>query len=256
MANLKEIRSRITSINSTMQITSAMKMVSAAKSKKAQDAIAAMKPYAQSLGTLLGSLKSALGTDSPYLAREREERVLLVAITSDRGLCGGFNSAVIKRCLSLMETTYKDKTVSLVTLGKKGNDLLRKTGQVERYEEGFFDHLSYAKVADLASELMEYYTSGKYDRIELIYNSFKNVATQILTQEVFLPLTLSAGEDTVTDTEFLYEPSSEEIVASLIPKSLKLQLYKAVRDSLAAEHGARMTAMHKATDNATELRDS
>lgn len=255
MANLKEIRSRITSINSTMQITSAMKMVSAAKSKKAQDAIAAMKPYAQSLGTLLGSLKSALGTDSPYLAREREERVLLVAITSDRGLCGGFNSAVIKRCLSLMETTYKDKTVSLVTLGKKGNDLLRKTGQVERYEEGFFDHLSYAKVADLASELMEYYTSGKYDRIELIYNSFKNVATQILTQEVFLPLTLSAAEDTVTDTEFLYEPSSEEIVASLIPKSLKLQLYKAVRDSLAAEHGARMTAMHKATDNATELRD-
>lgn len=255
MANLKEIRSRITSINSTMQITSAMKMVSAAKSKKAQDAIAAMKPYAQSLGTLLGSLKSALGTDSPYLAREREERVLLVAITSDRGLCGGFNSAVIKRCLSLMETTYKDKTVSLVTLGKKGNDLLRKTGQVERYEEGFFDHLNYAKVADLASELMEYYTSGKYDRIELIYNSFKNVATQILTQEVFLPLTLSAGEDTVTDTEFLYEPSSEEIVASLIPKSLKLQLYKAVRDSLAAEHGARMTAMHKATDNATELRD-
>lgn len=255
MANLKEIRSRITSINSTMQITSAMKMVSAAKSKKAQDAIAAMKPYAQSLGTLLGSLKSALGTDSPYLAREREERVLLVAITSDRGLCGGFNSAVIKRCLSLMETTYKDKTVSLVTIGKKGNDLLRKTGQVERYEEGFFDHLNYAKVADLASELMEYYTSGKYDRIELIYNSFKNVATQILTQEVFLPLTLSAGEDTVTDTEFLYEPSSEEIVASLIPKSLKLQLYKAVRDSLAAEHGARMTAMHKATDNATELRD-
>ena len=255
MANLKEIRSRITSINSTMQITSAMKMVSAAKSKKAQDAIAAMKPYAQSLGTLLGSLKSALGTDSPYLAREREERILLVAITSDRGLCGGFNSAVIKRCLSLMETTYKDKTVSLVTLGKKGNDLLRKTDQVERYEEGFFDHLSYAKVADLASELMEYYTSGKYDRIELIYNSFKNVATQILTQEVFLPLTLSAGEDTVTDTEFLYEPSSEEIVASLIPKSLKLQLYKAVRDSLAAEHGARMTAMHKATDNATELRD-
>ena len=255
MANLKEIRSRITSINSTMQITSAMKMVSAAKSKKAQDAIAAMKPYAQSLGTLLGSLKSALGTDSPYLAREREERVLLVAITSDRGLCGGFNSAVIKRCLSLMETTYKDKTVSLVTLGKKGNDLLRKTGQVERYEEGLFDHLNYAKVADLASELMEYYTSGKYDRIELIYNSFKNVATQILTQEVFLPLTLSAGEDTVTDTEFLYEPSSEEIVASLIPKSLKLQLYKAVRDSLAAEHGARMTAMHKATDNATELRD-
>lgn len=255
MANLKEIRSRITSINSTMQITSAMKMVSAAKSKKAQDAIAAMKPYAQSLGTLLGSLKSALGTDSPYLAREREERILLVAITSDRGLCGGFNSAVIKRCLSLIDTTYKDKTVSLVTIGKKGNDLLRKTGQVERYEEGLFDHLNYAKVADLASELMEYYTSGKYDRIELIYNSFKNVATQILTQEVFLPLTLSAGEDTVTDTEFLYEPSSEEIVASLIPKSLKLQLYKAVRDSLAAEHGARMTAMHKATDNATELRD-
>ncbi|WP_404980923.1 ATP synthase F1 subunit gamma [Capnocytophaga granulosa] len=254
MANLKEIRNRINSISSTMQITSAMKMVSAAKSKKAQEAIHAMKPYANTLGNLLKSLKSALGTTNPFLPREKgEKRILVVAITSDRGLCGAFNSTIVKHTLSLLEK-YEGKEVEILTIGKKGNDILKKTGKVSRYCEGFFDHMDFQKVATLAQELMDAYTKGTYDRIILVYNSFKNVATQILTEEVFLPLQLTT-EDEQEESDFIYEPSAEAIIEGLIPKHLKLQLYKALRDSLAAEHGARMTAMHKATDNASTLRD-
>ena len=254
MANLKEIRNRINSISSTMQITSAMKMVSAAKSKKAQEAIHAMKPYANTLGNLLKSLKSALGTTNPFLPREKEEkRILVVAITSDRGLCGAFNSTVVKHTLSLLEK-YEGKEVEILTIGKKGNDILKKTGKVSRYCEGFFDRMDFQKVADLAQELMDAYTKGTYDRIILVYNSFKNVATQILTEEVFLPLQLTTEEEQ-EESDFIYEPSAEAIIEGLIPKHLKLQLYKGLRDSLAAEHGARMTAMHKATDNASTLRD-
>lgn len=254
MANLKEIRNRINSISSTMQITSAMKMVSAAKSKKAQEAIHAMKPYANTLGNLLKSLKSALGTTNPFLPREKEEkRILVVAITSDRGLCGAFNSTVVKHTLSLLEK-YEGKEVEILTIGKKGNDILKKTGKVSRYCEGFFDHMDFQKVATLAQELMDAHTKGTYDRIILVYNSFKNVATQILTEEVFLPLQLTTEEEQ-EESDFIYEPSAEAIIEGLIPKHLKLQLYKGLRDSLAAEHGARMTAMHKATDNASTLRD-
>ena len=254
MANLKEIRNRINSISSTMQITSAMKMVSAAKSKKAQEAIHAMKPYANTLGNLLKSLKSALGTTNPFLPREKEEkRILVVAITSDRGLCGAFNSTVVKHTLSLLEK-HEGKEVEILTIGKKGNDILKKTGKVSRYCEGFFDRMDFQKVADLAQELMDAYTKGTYDRIILVYNSFKNVATQILTEEVFLPLQLTTEEEQ-EESDFIYEPSAEAIIEGLIPKHLKLQLYKGLRDSLAAEHGARMTAMHKATDNASTLRD-
>ena len=254
MANLKEIRNRINSISSTMQITSAMKMVSAAKSKKAQEAIHAMKPYANTLGTLLKSLKSALGTTNPFLPREKgEKRILVVAITSDRGLCGAFNSTIVKHTLSLLEK-YEGKEVEILTIGKKGNDILKKTGKVSRYCEGFFDHMDFQKVATLAQELMDAYTKGTYDRIILVYNSFKNVATQILTEEVFLPLQLTTEEEQ-EESDFIYEPSAEAIIEGLIPKHLKLQLYKGLRDSLAAEHGARMTAMHKATDNASTLRD-
>ena len=212
-----------------------------------------MKPYANTLGNLLKSLKSALGTTNPFLPREKEERILVVAITSDRGLCGAFNSAVVKHTLSLLEK-YEGKAVEILTIGKKGNDILKKTGKVSRFCEGFFDRMDFQKVADLAQELMEAYTKGTYDRIILVYNSFKNVATQILTEEVFLPLQLSQEEET-QESDFIYEPSAEAIVEGLIPKHLKLQLYKSVRDSLAAEHGARMTAMHKATDNASNLRD-
>lgn len=253
MANLKEIRNRISSINSTMQITSAMKMVSAAKSKKAQEVITAMKPYANTLGTLLQSLKDALSNENPFLERAEEKRILIVAVTSDRGLCGAFNSAVVKHTLSLLQK-YPGKEVEVLTIGKKGNDILKKTDKVSRYCEGFYDHMDFQKTASLAQELIDAYLSGKYDRILLVYNSFKNVATQILTEEVFLPLQISEQEE-AAQSEYLYEPSAQEIVQGLIPKSLKLQIYKVLRDSLAAEHGARMTAMHKATDNATALRD-
>jgi len=236
-----------------MQITSAMKMVSAAKSKKAQEVITAMKPYANTLGTLLQSLKDALGNENPFLERAEEKRILIVAITSDRGLCGAFNSAVVKHTLSLLQK-YQGKEVEVLTIGKKGNDILKKTDKVSRYCEGFYDHMDFQKTASLAQELIDDYLSGKYDRILLVYNSFKNVATQILTEEVFLPLQISEQEE-AAQSEYLYEPSAQEIVQGLIPKSLKLQIYKVLRDSLAAEHGARMTAMHKATDNATTLRD-
>ena len=254
MANLKEIRGRITSISSTMQITSAMKMVSAAKSKKAQDAIMAMKPYANKLNELLNSLGSALGESNPFMPRtESPENILVLAITSDRGLCGAFNSNIIKQALAISER-FEGKNVTFRTIGKKGNDILRKTGKVVCFDEHIFDSLSFAKITPIAEELMNAYQSGTYDKIILLYNSFKNVATQVVTEEIFLPIQ-PVSENNEASLDYIYEPSKQTIVDALIPKSLKMQLYKALRDSFAAEHGARMTAMHKATDNATELRN-
>ncbi|MDO4880829.1 MAG: ATP synthase F1 subunit gamma [Capnocytophaga sp.] len=254
MANLKEIRSRIASINSTMQITSAMKMVSAAKSKKAQDAITAMKPYANKLNELLHSLGAALGESNPFMPRtESPENILVVAITSDRGLCGAFNSNIIKQALAILER-FEGKNITFRTIGKKGNDVLRKTGKVTHFDEHIFDSLSFAKIVPIAEELMNAYQSGTYDKIILVYNSFKNVATQIVMEETFLPIQPATSNDEL-QSDYIYEPSKQAIVDALVPKSLKMQLYKALRDSFAAEHGARMTAMHKATDNATELRN-
>lgn len=254
MANLKEIRSRIASINSTMQITGAMKMVSAAKSKKAQDAIFAMKPYANKLSKLMQDLGNALGEDSVFLpGTQTPENVLVVAITSDRGLCGAFNSSVIKKSLEIKE---QYPSVDFQTIGKKGNDVLQKTGNVEVFHAHLLDDLSFEKVSVIAENLMKAYTSGKYDKIILVYNTFKNVATQWVVTEDFLPIQpIENQQDTQTEKDYIFEPSQKEIVESLLPKSLKMQLFKALRDSLAAEHGARMTAMHKATDNATELRN-
>ena len=254
MANLKEIRSRISSVSSTMQITGAMKMVSAAKLKKAQDAILSMKPYAYKLKQLLEHLSSALGSENVYNPRAGETKnVLIVAITSNRGLCGAFNSSVVKKVLELQQTTFKGKQLHFYTLGKKGNDILRKTDKVLANNNHIFDNLSYAAAADVASELMQLYTSQKFDHIVLVYNSFKNAATQILTTETFLPIQPVSSKEAVTD--YIYEPSKREIVEELIPRSLKMQLFKALRDSVASEHGARMTAMHKATDNAQELKN-
>lgn len=255
MANLKEIRSRIASINSTMQITSAMKMVSAAKSKKAQDAISAMKPYANKLTELLGFLGTALGNDNPYMPKvEAPENILIVAITSDRGLCGAFNSNIVKRALSLVENTYAGKNVTFHTIGKKGNDVLKKTEKVTQFYAHLFDNLTFERVSEIAQELMQAYVLHKYDKIILVYNSFKNVATQIVVEETFLPITPMQQEQTI-ETDYIFEPSKQEIIETIVPRSLKIQFYKVLRDSFAAEHGARMTAMHKATDNATELRD-
>ena len=253
MANLKEIRSRIASVSSTMQITSAMKMVSAAKLKKAQDAILAMKPYAYKLKQLLEHLSSALGDESQYSPRKGEaKKVLIVAITSNSGLCGAFNSNVIKKALELEQTAYKGKEVQFYAIGKKGNDVLKKTGRVYKVETEVFDNVSFNKVTPLAEELMQLDVTNTFDEIVLVYNSFKNAATQIITDEVFLPVQPAPSESGV-QIDYIYEPSQEEIVAELIPRSLKTQLFKALRDSVASEHGARMTAMHKATDNATDL---
>ena len=258
MANLKEIRNRIVTVKSTMQITSAMKMVSAAKLKKAQDAITAMRPYANKLTELLQSLSATLEGDSgSKFAEQREiENILVVAITSNRGLCGAFNSNIIKEVRRLGEVDYANKNMSIVTIGKKGNDILRKSFNVESNHIEIYDDLTFENVADIAEMLMSKFKNGSFDKIELVYNKFKNAATQIVMTEQFLPIVPMTSDEVNVNLDYIFEPSKVEIVEQLIPKSLKTQLYKAIRDSFASEHGARMTAMHKATDNAGELRDS
>ncbi|RUA12689.1 MAG: ATP synthase F1 subunit gamma [Flavobacteriia bacterium] len=258
MANLKEIRNRIASIGSTMQITSAMKMVSAAKLKKAQKAIVEMRPYSNKLTELIQRLSSSLDvTDgSAFTVQRHPNKVLIVAITSNRGLCGAFNSNIIKHTIELIETKYAGSEVSVMTIGKKGNDILSKTQNIFRNENDIFDKLSFENVNVMAQDLMDQFTDGHFDRIILVYNKFKNAATQIITEEQFLPIVPPVDEDlTNTETNFIFEPSEKKIIHNLLPKSLKTQLFKALRDSFASEHGARMTAMHKATDNATDLRD-
>ncbi|SFU27415.1 F-type H+-transporting ATPase subunit gamma [Pustulibacterium marinum] len=259
MANLKEIRNRIASVGSTMQITSAMKMVSAAKLKKAQDAITAMRPYSSKLTELLQQLSATLEGDSGSIyATEREvEKVLLVPITSNRGLCGGFNANIIKASLRSVNEMYPGKQVDFFTIGKKGNDIISKSNTVIENHNEIFDDLTFDNVAVLADKLMSLYAEGTYDKIVIIYNHFKNAATQVVMHEQFLPIVQAEKEEVeeAAPLDYIFEPSKKEIVETLIPKSLKTQLYKAVRDSFASEHGARMTAMHKATDNATELRN-
>lgn len=260
MANLKEIRNRISSVGSTMQITSAMKMVSAAKLKKAQDAITAMRPYADALTALLQNLSATLDGDSgSKFADEREvKKVLVVAITSNRGLAGAFNSNIVKEARRSIEETYAGKQVDFFTVGKKGNDILGKTETVIENNNQIFDELNFENSSVIAQKLMDLFAEGAYDKIVLSYNKFKNAATQIVMHEQFLPIVASeenVATDTTANADYIFEPSKEKIVNELIPKSLKTQLFKAIRDSVASEHGARMTAMHKATDNATELRD-
>ncbi|QLE00997.1 ATP synthase F1 subunit gamma [Galbibacter sp. BG1] len=256
MANLKEIRSRISSVGSTMQITSAMKMVSAAKLKKAQDAITAMRPYSDKLTELLQSLSATLEGDAGSVFAEQREvkKVLVVAITSNRGLCGAFNTNVIKASNRLATTTYTDKKVSFVTIGKKGNDILKKNHYVTHNNNEIFEDLTFDNVSVIAERLMMLFKEGTYDKIVLVYNHFKNAATQIVKTEDFLPIKPIESEEPTAVADYIFEPSKEEIIETLIPKSLKTQLYKAIRDSFASEHGARMTAMHKATDNAADLK--
>ena len=257
MANLKEIRNRITSVSSTMQITSAMKMVSAAKLKRAQDAITAMRPYAEKLTELLQNLSATLEGDTggKFAEQRAVSKVLVVAITSNRGLAGAFNTNVIKQ-VKVLQEQYAGKQVDILTIGKKGNDGLKKSANIIENNNGLYDALTFENVAAVAESLMQRFADGEYDRIEIVYNHFKNAATQIVKTEQFLPLEpIATTEVKATVTDYIFEPSKEEIVLNLIPLSLKTQLYKAVRDSFASEHGARMTAMHKATDNATELRN-
>jgi len=264
MANLKEIRNRITSISSTMQITSAMKMVSAAKLRKAQNAVTQMRPYANKLQEILSNVSSTLDSSEGVYSEEREvKNVLLVSITSNRGLCGGFNNNVIKTVKRLAQTEYSDCNVSVLSIGKKSNDSFASTGLgvnetlfSENVEE-IWDDLTFENSSKIAEKLMAQFTEGKQDKVVIVYNQFKNAAVQIVQEEQFLPVLpplIEEGEKANT-ADYIYEPTKESIVEDLIPKSLKTQLFKGLLDSLASEHGARMTAMHKATDNAKELQD-
>ncbi|RKS55430.1 ATP synthase F1 subcomplex gamma subunit [Gillisia mitskevichiae] len=257
MANLKELRSRITSVSSTMQITSAMKLVSAAKLSKAQDAITAMRPYSEKLTELLQSLSASLDADSgsPFAEQREVKKVLIVAISSNRGLAGAFNTNIVKGARAVAASKYSDKNVEILTLGKKANDVLSKTYTVAENNNSIFEDLKYDTVAAIAENIMQSFLDGKYDEISIVYNQFVNAATQDVITEQFLPIEKFETDENVT-LDYIFEPEKEQIVKDLIPKSLKMQLFKAMSDSLASEHGARMTAMHKATDNATELRDA
>ena len=255
MANLKELRSRITSVGSTMQITSAMKMVSAAKLKRAQDAITQLRPYAQKLEDILVNVSATLDASEGAYSRQTEnvQKALLVAISSNRGLCGAFNANVVKRVLAYQNESSAQ--VDVFFMGKKGGEILVKRGAGEPIGErnSIYEDLSYANASSVAEMLMQKFVDGDYDRIELVYNQFVNAATQNVQCEQFLPIREVEGTGQGSG-EYIYEPEKEEILDDLIPKSLKTQLFKALLDSNASEHGARMTAMHKATDNADDLR--
>jgi F-type H+-transporting ATPase subunit gamma len=255
MANLKEVRVRIQSVNSTQQITKAMKMVAAAKLRKAQEAITQMRPYSRKLSALLQNLSSAAGTDfeSPFMEVREPNRILIVTVTSDRGLCGAFNTNIVKATTHLYHEVYAGKEVTVLCIGKKGYDFLSK--RLPRVNGDFqllFSDLKYTSVQAAARWIMEAYEAKTFDKVVVVYNEFKNVATQIVREEQFLPFVASADADSVS-TDYLYEPGKEAILSELIPKALGMQLFKSVLDSNASEQGARMTAMDKATENAGEL---
>ena len=255
MANLKEIRNRIASVSSTMQITSAMKMVSAAKLKKAQDAITAMRPYSDKLTELIQNLSDSIegDTPNPYTQVRPVKKVLLVAVTSNRGLCGGFNSSIVK-AVQQYSNDHPEESIEVLTIGKKGHDILSKDNSIFAHNSEIFDALTYAQVSEIAHMFMEAFAAQQFDEVKVIYNRFKNAATQIVTTETLLPV-VAESDSKSGGGDYIFEPNQEAIVNELLPKSIKMQLFKALRDSFASEHGARMTAMHKATDNATEMRD-
>jgi F-type H+-transporting ATPase subunit gamma len=253
MANLKDIRARITSVGSTMQITSAMKMVSAAKLKRAQDAITQMRPYANKLRELLVNLSSTLeGSEGGEFSQVRDPKnVLFVVLTSNRGLCGAFNSNIIKKAVA---QSKQYDSASFLTIGKKASEYFAKNGYtIVSSHDQLFNELTFDNTSLIAQGIMDQYLAGDFDKVVIIYNQFKNAASQIVMAENFLPVE-TPSDESASIGDYIFEPSKEEIVLDLIPKSLKIQLFKAVLDSHASEHGARMTAMHKATDNAGELR--
>lgn len=256
MANLKEIRNRISSVSSTMQITSAMKMVSAAKLKKAQDAIVEMRPYAEKLTEILANLSGNMDASEGNYAEVREvKKVLLVAYTSNRGLCGAFNANIIKRTRKVIENTEAGVEIEVLSVGKKAYDFFKKTpyiaSGVREEANHLYDDVTFDNIAGVAEEVMKAFSEGAYDQVLLVYNKFKNAASQDITVEQMLPIL--PPEEAVTDVDYIFEPSKGEILDELIPKALKTQFYKAILDSNASEHGARMTAMHQATDNAGTL---
>ena len=263
MANLKEVRNRITSVQSTQQITKAMKMVAAAKLRKAQDNIIQMRPYSELLGNILNNLSASTSDDdlrSGFTVEREPKNVLIVVITSDRGLCGAFNSNIIKSATALAQEKYASQlssgTVKFMGIGRKGFEALSKRGYntIKDYVE-IFQNLSFGKAKEAGEYILNAFKNQEIDRVELVYNEFKNVATQIIRVQQFLPISDNQETENTSSTnqDYILEPSKEEIIEELIPKTLKIQLYKAILESNASEHGARMTAMDKATDNANEL---
>lgn len=262
MANLKAIRIRIASVKSTRQITSAMKMVSAARLRKAQDKIVSLRPYANKLQEIQIDLSQSLADseiENIYGRNTYGEKILIVVITSNRGLCGAFNANVIKEARRLISEQYSNQynrgNISILNIGKKGYDFFRKTSlKMLPQQNDLLNDLTYDNVARVAEGIMKSFEDREFDRVELVYNRFKNAAVQTLTTEVFLPVESTPQDGTKTTlVDYIYEPDRVRIITELIPKSLKIQFYKAVLNSFVAEHGARMTAMHKATDNATSM---
>ena len=258
MPNLKEIKSRITSVKSTIQITSAMKMVSAAKLKKAQDAIIQLRPYSNKLTEIMSSVSSASedSSQNKYSEVRDVNKTLLVPITSNRGLCGGFNANIIKKTIEIEKELNSKSELTILSIGKKSSEFFKKNKyNVHSTHDDVFQDVNYEDVSKIAGLILNDFANEKFDKVILVYNQFKNAATQIVMQEDFLPLNKTQSENSQDAVDYIYEPGKDEILNELIPKSLKTQLFKAILDSNASEHGARMTAMHKATDNATELKN-
>ncbi len=259
MAGLKEVRTRISSVESTKQITSAMKMVSASKLRKAQNAIIKLRPYEAKMKELMSHIL-AKADELPQLdyAKKRIiKNVLIIVVVSNKGLCGNYNSIVIKNTKKLIEEEYSGFNVHLITIGKKATEYFTKRAYsvVASYDD-IYQNLSFAAAENIAEKLMTQFKEGVYDVIEITYNRFKNAATQILCSEIFLPVAIDKEKDSSedkSDIDYLYEPEKSLIIAQMVPKIIKLRFYRALLDAHASEHGARMTAMHKATDNATEL---
>lgn len=259
MPNLKEVRNRIQSVTTTKQITSAMKLVSASKLRKAQDNILRFRPYASKLREIMNRVASGVDDlpDTGVFARRNPDKILMVVFSANRGLCGVFNANIAKKVASLITEDYNESfkagKVDFISFGRKAPDLLKKKGCVFARE---FNHLidkpSFDEVAEICTAIVNEYIAGKYDAIVLVYNQFRNAAQQVAVNEKLLPFTLESGKQ-VSGTDYILEPGREKMFELIVPKTLKLQLYKALLDSIASEHGARMTSMHKATDNATEI---
>lgn len=260
MANLKEIRNRIVSVGSTMQITSAMKMVSASKLRRAQDAILQLRPYAAKLTDIMSNVSGSISeSEGVYTTKRDRNNLLIVAISSNRGLCGAFNANIIKEARKIIAEHKDSAEITVLPIGKKVDDYFKKTDYgiigttLPKNLSSIFDNLNFETVADAAEKIMHAFASKQFDEIILVYNQFKNAAVQNIMAEPFLPILPPENVEEQSSGDYIFEPEKEEIVGELIPKALKIQLYKAILDSHAAEHGARMTAMHKATDNANEL---
>lgn len=257
MANLKEIRGRITSISSTMQITSAMKMVAASKLKRAQDAIVMLRPFSQKLQEIIENVNASSDPDqiSVYAQSREVKRILYIPITSNKGLAGAFNSSIVKELNSLL-TKNASKEIEILAIGKKVYDSVRNSRKVFENQSSLLDHLSFDSVAGVAEVVMKEFVDGNFDEVHIVYNQFVNAATQVVQTEQLLPISMpEASEEQASETDYIFEPNKSEILDNLIPRSIKTQLFKAILDSLASEHGARMTAMHKATDNAQALKN-